>query len=151
MEISHLNKYSDPLLSTLLKRRWQRLQPLILGYDANKHGTPVFGEILPFFTADPQALSGWMGSIAAQLFSGLSRDVRSGSRTFRDLSWSHSCVVSAVCLGSLSCWKVNLGYSQVLSALEQAFIMDLCTLLCSSFPRSWLVSQSLPLKNRCDA
>ena len=30
------------------------------------------------------------------------------SRTFRDLSQSHSCVVLAVCLGSLSCWKVNL-------------------------------------------
>ena len=26
-EISHLHKYSDPLLSTLLKRLWQRLQP----------------------------------------------------------------------------------------------------------------------------
>ena len=30
------------------------------------------------------------------------------SRTFRDLSRSHSCVVLAVCLGSLSCWKMNL-------------------------------------------
>ena len=29
------------------------------------------------------------------------------SRTFRDLSQSHSCVVLAVCLGLLSCWKVN--------------------------------------------
>jgi hypothetical protein len=38
-----------------------------------KLGTPVFGEFLPFFSADPQALSGWMGSIATQLFSGLYR------------------------------------------------------------------------------
>uniref|UniRef100_A0A8K9V2L4 PX domain-containing protein n=1 Tax=Oncorhynchus mykiss TaxID=8022 RepID=A0A8K9V2L4_ONCMY len=30
------------------------------------------------------------------------------SRTFRDLSRSHPCVVLAVCLGSLSCWKGNL-------------------------------------------
>uniref|UniRef100_A0A4W5R1C8 Tektin n=1 Tax=Hucho hucho TaxID=62062 RepID=A0A4W5R1C8_9TELE len=30
------------------------------------------------------------------------------SRTFRDLSRSHSCVVLAVCLGLLSCWKGNL-------------------------------------------
>ena len=30
------------------------------------------------------------------------------SRTFRYLSRSHSCVVLDVCLGSLSCWKVNL-------------------------------------------
>uniref|UniRef100_A0A8C7CZY2 Serine/arginine repetitive matrix 4 n=1 Tax=Oncorhynchus kisutch TaxID=8019 RepID=A0A8C7CZY2_ONCKI len=51
---------------------------------------------------------------SAILFS-VSRDVQSGSslgsdwatRTFRDLSRSHSCVVLAVCLGSLSCWKVN--------------------------------------------
>jgi hypothetical protein len=34
------------------------------------------------------------------------------SRTFRDLSRSHSCVVLAVCLGLLSCWKVNLQPSQ---------------------------------------
>ena len=45
-----------------------------------------------------QALAGWMGRLTAQLFSGLSRDVRSGSspgtgwahlRTFRVLSRSH--------------------------------------------------------------
>ena len=30
------------------------------------------------------------------------------SRTFRDLSQIHSCVILAVWLGSLSCWKVNL-------------------------------------------
>ena len=30
------------------------------------------------------------------------------SRTFRNLSLSYSCVVLAVCLGLLSCWKVNL-------------------------------------------
>jgi hypothetical protein len=50
-----------------------------------------------------------------------------------------------------------LPQSDVLRALEQVLIKDLsvpcsdqgslCTLLRSSFPRSWLVSQSLPLKN----
>ena len=73
-------------------------------------------------------LSGWMGSVAAQLFSGPSRDVRLGSspgsgwatRTFRDLSQSHSCVDLAVYLGLLSCWKVNLHPSlEVLRSLEQ--------------------------------
>ena len=29
-------------------------------------------------------------------------------RTFRDLSRSHVCIVLAVCLGLLPCWKVNL-------------------------------------------
>ena len=71
-----------------------------------------------------------MGSIAAQLFSGLSRDVRLGSspgsgwatQTFRDLSRSYTCVVLAVCLGSLSCWKVKR--RPTLSAVEQVFIKD---------------------------
>jgi hypothetical protein len=53
------------------------------------------------------------------------------SRTFRDLSRSHSYVVLAVCLGLLSCWKVNLRPSlEVPSALEQVLIKDL-SVLCS--------------------
>ena len=65
------------------------------------------------------------------------------SRISRDLSRSHSCVVLAMCLGSLSCWT----FAQVwdLSALEHQG--SFCTLLLSSFPWSWLVFQSLPLKN----
>ena len=50
------------------------------------------------------------------------------SRTFRNLSGSQSCVVLAVCLGSLSCWKVNLHPS--LRTLEHVFIKDL-PVLCS--------------------
>ena len=69
------------------------------------------------------------------------------SRTCRDLSRSHSCVGLAGCLGLLSCWKVNLRPQfEVPSALEQVFIKDLCTLLRSSFPWSWLASQTLQLK-----
>ena len=82
-----------------------------------------------------QALSGWMWSIAAQLFSGLFRDVRLGSSPGSGwanqgpLSRSHYCIVLAVCLGALSCWKVNLcPRSEVLSALEQVFIKDLSVL-----------------------
>jgi hypothetical protein len=33
-EISHVHKYSDPVLSTLLKHLWQQLQPRVFGYDA---------------------------------------------------------------------------------------------------------------------
>ena len=36
MEISHLHKYSDPLLSTLLKHLWQRLQPQVFSVDPLK-------------------------------------------------------------------------------------------------------------------
>ena len=50
------------------------------------------------------------------------------SRTFRDLSRSHSCIAMAVCLGALSCWKVNLRPSLRSPALEQVFIKDLSVL-----------------------
>ena len=70
------------------------------------------------------------------------------SRTIRDLSSSHSCVVLAVCLGSLSRWKVNLRPSLRSWPLWSKFSSRISLfLLCSSFPWSWLVSQSLLLKN----
>ena len=54
------------------------------------------------------------------------------SRTFKDLSRSQSCVVLAVFLGSLSCWKLNLRpQSKFLSALEQVFIQEF-SVLCFS-------------------
>ena len=62
-----------------------------------------------------QALSGRIGSATAQLFSGLSRDVRLGSSPgsgWATQGHSETCLeatpVFSVCLGSLSCWKVNL-------------------------------------------
>ncbi len=69
------------------------------------------------------------------------------SRTVTELLWSHSFVILAVCLGSLSCWKVNLGaQSEVLSTLEKVFVQDIpvlgrihLSLDCnqSSCPCSW--------------
>ena len=64
----------------------------------------------------------------------------SHSRTFRDLSQSHSCIVLAVCLGLLSrlrSWALWSRFSSKISLYFALFI----------FPQSWLVSQSLPLKN----
>ena len=64
-----------------------------------------------------QVLSGRPPSVDSHfIFRSLQRCVigfRSGlrlghSRTSTESSLSHSCVVFAVCLGSLSCWKVNL-------------------------------------------
>ena len=71
------------------------------------------------------------------------------SRTFTELSWSHSFDILAVCLGSLSCWKMNRRPSlRSRALLEQVFIQDVSVhCLHSSFPLSWLVSQFLPLKN----
>ena len=117
MEISHLHKYSDPLLSTLLKHLWQRLQTQVFGMTLQAWHTCVWGISLIVLCRSSQALSGWMGSVAAQLFSGLSRDVWLGSSP--GSGWdtqghsqtcpeSHSCVVLAMCLGFLSWWKMNL-------------------------------------------
>jgi hypothetical protein len=44
------------------------------------------------------------------------------SRTFRDLSRGNSCVILAVCLGSLSWWKVNLRPSLRSWALSSRFL-----------------------------
>ena len=99
------------------------------GYDAASLAHLYFKGFSILLFRYSQSLSGWMGSIAAQRFSDLSRDVRH-SRTFRDLSLSHSCIVLAVYLGLLSCWKVNLHTeSEVLTTLEQVFTKDL-SLLC---------------------
>jgi hypothetical protein len=66
------------------------------------------------------------------------------SWTFRHLSPIHSCVVLAVCLRSLSCWKVNLRHSlsSWALALEQVFIKDLSDLCSTHF--SLLISLPIP-------
>ena len=77
-----------------------------------------------------QGLSGWMGSVAAQLFSGLSRDVRLGSSLVQALAEPLKDIQRlvlkpllrlAVCLGLLSCWKVNLRPSLWSCALWSRF------------------------------
>ena len=82
------------------------------------------------------ALSGWMESVAAQLFSGLSRDVRLGSSLGsgwdtqgHSETFSEATLGMAVCLGLLSCWEGEPSpQSEVLSALEHVFIMDFSVL-----------------------
>ena len=110
-----LHKYSDPLVSTLLKHIWQRLQSQVfLGMTIQAWHTCIWRLSPILLCWSSQALSGWMGSIAAQLFSDLSRNDRSGSSPGSDRATQghsetcHSCVVLAVFSGSLSCWKVNL-------------------------------------------
>jgi hypothetical protein len=91
--ILHLHKYSEPLLNNSFEAPVITASGL-LGLWCYKLGTPVFGEFLPFFPADPLKRMG--GEPSPQY--------------------------------------------EVLSALEQIFIKDLCTLLCSSFPRSFSLS-----------
>ncbi len=101
-------------------------------------------------------LSGWMVNVGGQPFLGLSRDAQLGlshgsgwaiQELVTELLWSHSFVILAVCLGSLSCWKINLRpRSEVLSTLEKVFVQDIpvlgrihLSLDCnqSSCPCSW--------------
>ena len=73
--------------------------------------------------------SGWMVTVGGQPFSGLSRDAQLGlgqgsgwaSQEGSQLFRSHSFVILAVCLGSLSCWKVNLWPSLRSRALWKRF------------------------------
>ena len=114
-EISHSHKYSDPLLSTLPKHLWQRLQPWVfLGMTLQAWHTSI-SEVSSLQIVSNSVRLDWEHCCAA-----ISRSLqrcwirfKSGlwlghSRTFRDLSLSHFCVVLAVCLGSLSRCKVNL-------------------------------------------
>jgi hypothetical protein len=95
-------------------------------------------------------------SVAAQLFSGLSKDVnlvqvQALTGTLKDIQ---RLVPKPLlrCLGYVLQVVVLLKgepspQSEVLSALEQVFIKDPSNLLHSSLPQSCLVSQSMPLKN----
>jgi hypothetical protein len=68
-------------LSMLLKHLWQRLQSCVyLGMMLQAWHTCIW-RVSPIpLCRYSQALSGWMGSVDAQLFTCLSRDVRSGSK-----------------------------------------------------------------------
>ena len=104
--------------------------------------TPGFGDFLPFFSADP--LKGNTCGQSLQRFSiGFKSVLWLGhSRTFTELSLSHSCVVLAVCLGSLSCWKVNHRLSLGSWALWTKFSLRIS--LCFA-PSSFPSTLTLPL------
>ena len=129
-------KYSDPLLSTLLKHLWKRLQSIESSWVSRyKLGTPVFGEFLAFFSADPLKLCpiGWVASlhsyfqVSPEMFHQV--QVRAQAGTLKDIQRlvpkpflrCPGCVLRVVVMleGEPS------PQSEVLSALEQVFIKDL--------------------------
>jgi len=92
----------------------------LLGYDVTSFAHLDFGDFLLFFSADPSSSVRLDGDCVCRniLMSllGCSVGFKSGlwvghSRTFKDLSWNHFSIVLPVCLGSLSCWQVNLWLS----------------------------------------
>ena len=122
-----------------------------------KLAAPVFGEFLPFCSADPLKICrvGWVVLLHSyfQVSPEMFRSGSSPASGWATQGHSEACTEATPalpwCLGLLSCWKVNLRPSLRSWAL---WIKDLCTLLtssflCSALPQSWLVSQSLPLKN----
>ena len=97
---------------------WQQFQPQVfLGMTLQAWHTFIW-EVSPILLCKSfQVLSGWNGERrCTAIFRSLQRcsiGFKSGiwldhSRTFRDLSRSQSCIILAVCLGWLTCWKVNL-------------------------------------------
>ena len=105
-------KYLDPLLSTLLKHVWQRLQPRVfLGMTLQVWYTCIWG--VSFILLCAVRLDGERRCTA--IFRALQRCLigfKSGlwlghSRTFRSLSRSHSCVVLAGMVpGFLQTWRL---------------------------------------------
>ncbi len=97
-------------------------------------------------------LSGWMVNVGGQPFLGLSRDAQLGlsqallghSRTVTELLWSHSFVILAVCLGSLSCWKVNLRPSLRSWALWRRFSSRISLYLAAFIFPSIATSRPVP-------
>ena len=108
-----MHKYSQPLLSTLLWHLWQQLQPQVFWNMKPQAWHTYLWPVSPIpLYRTSRAPSGWMGSVGAQQFPDPSRDVQWDSSlgsgwTFTELSWNHSINILAVCLGSLSCWKMN--------------------------------------------
>ncbi len=66
------------------------------------------------------------------------------SRTVTELLWSHSFVILAVCLGSLSCWKVNLRPSLRSWALWRRFLSRISLYLATFIFPSIATSHPVP-------
>ena len=152
--MSCINKYSTPWVNTLWKRLWQRLQlRVFLGISVSALYIWIWGfsSILPCRFA--QALSRWMGSnrwtAIFKSFHGFSMGLKSGlwlghSRIFTFLFWSRSSVALAVCLGSLSCWNVNLRHSLRAFAFWIRFSSRICLYLTPFIVPSIFTSPALP-------
>ena len=138
-EKSHSHKYSDPLLSTLLKHLWQWLQPRVFfGMTLQVWHTCIWRVSPILLFRSTQALSSWKGSVAAQLFSGHSRDVRSGSSP--SSGWAtqgHSETCPELVLCCLGCVPRSWGPECSAAGFHQG---SLCTLCRTFFPRSWLTN-----------
>ena len=126
------------LRSTCWSTMWQRLQPWIFLGMMLQVWHPCISGVSPILLCrSSQALSGRMGWVASPLFSGLSRDVQSGSSPGSGWATHGHSETCPKATPKLSWLKVvvlvegdHFPLSEVLSALEQVFIKDL-SVLCS--------------------
>ncbi len=128
----------------------------LFGKDATSFSHRIWGSsAIPPCRSSP-VLSGWMVNVGGQPFLGLSRDAQLGLsqalagpfKNSHELLWSHSFVILAVCLGSLSCWKVNLRPSLRSWALWRRFSSRISLYLAAFiFPSIATSRLSLQLKN----
>ena len=118
----------------------------------HKLGTPIFGQFCPFLFGAPLKLHqvGWKASVHShfQISPEMFNRIQSGlwlghSRTFIDLSWSHSFEILALCLGSLPCWKMNRRPSLRSRALWSRFSARMSLYIAAIFP-SILTSLPVP-------
>lgn len=105
----HVDKFSQHLLSTLLMHLCCSLKSFWIWCRKSWHSH--FWEVLPsLICSTSKAPSGCMGNVGAQPFSDVRSDLSLVSgwppQGYSDLFWSHSFNVLAVCLVSLSYWKV---------------------------------------------
>ena len=139
-----MHKYSDPLLSNLLKRLWQQLVLSLLGYDATSLAHLYLGSSSHLFSADPFKLRqvGWGASLHSYFQVSPEMFDRALAGPLKDIQ---RLVPKPLlhCLGCMLRVVVLLEgkpspQSEVLSALEQFSFYQgsLCTLLRSSLSRS---------------
>lgn len=105
----HVDTFSQHLLSTLLMHLCCSLKSFWIWCRKSWHSH--FWEVLPsLICSTSKAPSGCMGNVGAQPFSDVRSDLSLVSgwppQGYSDLFWSHSFNVLAVCLVSLSYWKV---------------------------------------------
>ena len=123
-----------------------------LGVWCYKLDTLIFGQFLPFFFAGPlkHHQVGWGASVHSHFqISTCSISFKSGlwlgnSRSFAELSCSHSFVFLALCLESLSCWAMNLYPSLRSRALWSRFSSRMSLYIAAFIFPSILTSLQVP-------
>lgn len=131
-------KYSQPLFSTLLKHLWQQLQSQVFFSMKLQASTPIFEKFLPFFLQNRSSSNRLECRFTFKSLHSLSIGLKSG--LWLGHSPKATPLLCRLCLGLLSCWKMNLlpPWGPDHSGYHQEW---LCILIHSSFPR--LVSQFL--------